>query len=31
VGDQLVAKKDTEGFPSDEDALAAVKRAVMSG
>jgi hypothetical protein len=27
VGDEVVAKKDTEGFPSDEDALAAVKRA----
>ena len=31
VGDQVVAKKDTEGFPSDEDALAAVRRAVTSG
>ena len=31
VGDQVVAKKDTEGFPSDEEALAAVKRAVMPG
>ena len=31
VGDQVVAKKDTEGFPSDEEALAAVKRAVLSG
>jgi len=30
VGDQVVAKKDAEGFPSDEDALAAVKRAVTS-
>ncbi len=28
VGDEVVAKKDTEGFPSDEDALAAVRRAV---
>jgi hypothetical protein len=28
VGEQVVAKKDSEGFPSDEDALAAVKRAV---
>ena len=31
VDDQVVAKKDNEGFPSDEDALAAVRRAVMSG
>ena len=31
VGDQVVAKKDTEGFPSDEEALAAVKRAVTPG
>ena len=31
VGDQVVAKKDPEGFPSDEDALAAVRRAVMPG
>ena len=31
VGDEVVAKKDTEGFPSDEAALAAVKRAVTSG
>jgi len=31
VGDEVVAKKDTQGFPSDEDALAAVKRAVMHG
>ena len=31
VGDQVVAKKDSEGFPSDEAALAAVKRAVMPG
>ena len=31
VGDQVVTKKDTEGFPSDEEALAAVKRAVMPG
>ena len=31
VGDEVVAKKDTEGFPSDEDALAAVKRAVARG
>ena len=26
VGDQAVAKKDPNGFPSDEDALAAVQR-----
>jgi len=31
VGDQVVAKKDFDGFPSDEDALAAVKRAVTPG
>ena len=29
VGDEVVAKKDAGEFPSDEDALAAVKRAVM--
>ena len=28
VGDAVVAKKDLQGFPSDEDVLAAVKRAV---
>ena len=28
VGDKVVAKKDTQGFPSDEEALAAVKQAV---
>jgi len=28
VGDEVVAKKDTEGFPSDEEAFAAVKRAM---
>jgi hypothetical protein len=28
VGDQVVAKKDLQGFPSDEDALAAVRQAV---
>ena len=31
VGDQVVAKKDSEGFPSDEEALAAVRRAVIPG
>jgi hypothetical protein len=31
VGDEIVAKKDTQGFPGDEDALAAVKRAVAGG
>ena len=31
VGDKVVAKKDLQGFPSDEDALAAVKQAVTRG
>jgi hypothetical protein len=31
VGDHVVAKKDTLGFPSDEEALAAVKQAVAHG
>jgi hypothetical protein len=31
VGDNVVARKDADGFPSDEDALAAVKRAVTPG
>jgi hypothetical protein len=31
VGDQVVAKKDTQGFPSDEEALAAVKQAMTHG
>lgn len=31
VGDQVVAKKDTQGFPSDEKAVAAVKEAVTHG
>jgi hypothetical protein len=31
VGDEVVAKKSMLGFPSDEDALAAVKRAVAHG
>lgn len=28
VGDTVVAEKDAENFPSDEDALAAVRRAL---
>ncbi len=28
VGDTLVAEKDAQNFPSDEDALAAVQRAL---
>ena len=28
VGDEVVAKKDAHGFPSEDDALAAVQRAV---
>ena len=28
VGDGVVAKKDTQGFPSDEEAVAAVKQAL---
>ena len=31
VGDQVVARKDIEGFPTDDEALAAVKRAVKPG
>ena len=31
VGDQVVAKKDTEVFPTDEEVLAAVRRAVTPG
>jgi hypothetical protein len=31
VGDQVVAKKDTNGFPTEEEALAAVKRAMTGG
>ena len=30
VGDQVVAKKDSSGFPTDEDALASVQRALRS-
>jgi hypothetical protein len=28
VGDEVVAKKDSNGFPTEDDALAAVQRAV---
>ena len=28
VGDEVVAKKDPHGFPSDDDALAGVQRAM---
>jgi len=28
VGDEVVAKKDSYGFPSEEDALAGVQRAL---
>jgi hypothetical protein len=28
VGDQVVARKDADGFPSDEAALAAVRQAL---
>ena len=28
VGDEVVAKKDSLGFPTEDDALAAVQRAV---
>jgi hypothetical protein len=31
VGDEVVARKDANGFPSEEDALTAVKRAVSLG
>jgi hypothetical protein len=31
VGDAIVAKKDLQGFPTDEEALAAVKKAVTAG
>ena len=31
VGDAVVAKKDSQGFPTDEEALAAVKKAVAAG
>jgi hypothetical protein len=28
VGDEVVARKDSNGFPSDDDALAGVQRAL---
>ena len=28
VGDEMVAQKDSRGFPSDDDALAGVQRAL---
>ena len=28
VGDEMVAQKDSRGFPSEDDALAAVQRAL---
>jgi hypothetical protein len=31
VGDAVVAKKDTNGFPTDEEALTAVKQALTGG
>jgi hypothetical protein len=31
VGDEVVAKKDLQGFPSDDEALNAVKQAVAHG
>ena len=31
VGDEVVARKDSTGFPSDEDALAAVQHALTRG
>jgi hypothetical protein len=31
VGDEVVAKKDSHGFPSEDDAVAAVRRAVAHG
>ena len=31
VGEQLVAQKDSLGFPSEHDALAAVQRALARG
>ena len=30
VGNQLIAQKDPNGFPSDEDVLAAVQRALTA-
>jgi len=31
VDDEIVAKKDTRGFPADDDVVAAVRRALASG
>ena len=31
VGDDVVARKDSSGFPSDDEALAAVQRALGRG
>jgi hypothetical protein len=31
VGDEVVAKKGSQGFPSEDDAVAAVKRAIAHG
>ena len=31
VGDHVVARKDTNGFPTDQDAVTAVKEAVAHG
>jgi hypothetical protein len=31
IGDTCVAQKDAQGFPADEDVLAAVKRAIAHG
>jgi hypothetical protein len=29
MGDQVVARKDADGFPSEQDILAAVKQALL--
>jgi hypothetical protein len=31
VGDEIVARKDSNGFPSEQDALTAVRQAVSHG
>ena len=31
VGDDVVARKDSSGFPTDDEALAAVRRALEPG
>jgi hypothetical protein len=31
VGDAIVAKKDLQGFPTDEEAVAAVRHAIAHG